>query len=160
MGYSSNLDTTPDQALGSWVFTNMTANATAAGGFPAATTNILNIGNVPTDFSVFASVYGASTASTDYTVVSVMGSTVSDFSSDVYVLGHIVLGDSTLIGSTFGAAPSVDRGPGHYTVRCHNVATTGLDSTNAVACQYIRLAAKTVGATSSLNGVFTISIGR
>jgi hypothetical protein len=160
MGYSSNLDTTPDAGLGSWVFSAMTANATAAGGFPANTANVLNIGNVPTDFSVFASVYTVSAAPTDYTVVSVMGSTTSDFSSGNYVLGHIVFGDGTLIGTTFGAAPSADRGPGHYTVRCHNVATTGLESTEAVVCPYIRLAAKTVGATSSLNGVFTISIGR
>jgi hypothetical protein len=160
MGYSSNFDTTPDQALGSWVFTSMTANTTAAGGFPAAATNVLNIGDTPTDFSVFASVYVVGAASTDYTVVSIMGSTTSDFSAGVYVLGHIVLGDGALIGSTFGAAPSVDRGPGHYTVRCHNVATTGLDSTNAVVCPYIRLAAKTVGTSSSLTGVLTISIGR
>lgn len=160
MGYNSNFDTTPDQALGSWTFAAQTANNTAAGGFPANTANVLNIGNVPTDFSVFASVYGVGAAATDYTVVSIMGSTTADFSSGNYVLGHFILGDGTLIGTTFGAAPSADRSVGHYTVRCHNVAPNGLESSDPIVCPYIRLASKTVGATSSLNGVFTISIGR
>lgn len=159
MGFASNFDTTPDAALGQFVFASMGANATSLGGFPAAATNVVNLGNSPTDFSVFASIYSVGTGATDYTVISVIGATDAAFTTK-YVLGHIVLGDAALIGTTFGDAPSADRGAGHYTIRCHNVAPNGLESSDPIVCPYVRLAAKTVGAGSSLNGVITLSIGR
>lgn len=159
MGFASNFDTTTDAALGQWVFSSMGANATSLGGFPAASTNVVNIGNSPTDFSVFGSVYSVGAGATDYTVVSIIGATDAAFTTK-YVLGHAIFGDGALIGTTFGDAPSADRGVGHYTIRCTNVAPNGLESSDPIVCPYIRLAAKTVGAGSSLNGVFTLSIGR
>lgn len=159
MGFPSDLDYTQDQLLGSWVFASMTAGTTALGGFPAAPTAVSNIGNSPTDFTVSASVYGVSVATNDYTIISVIGATDAAFTNK-YVLGHFVLGDGATIGTTFGDAPTADRGTGHYTIRCTNVVPNGLESSNPIVCPFIRLAAKTVGATSSLNGVFVVSESR
>lgn len=153
MGFASNFDTTYDNALGTFVIASQAANNTT-------TTSIVDLSPVATDWTLHASVYGVGVAATDYTVVSIMGSTTSDFSSGVYVLGHLILGDGALIGTTFGAAPSADRSTGHYAVRLHNVVPNGLESSDPIVCRYIRLVSKTVGATSTLNAVMTPCIGR
>lgn len=159
MGFNSNFDTTTDAALGQWVFLSMPAATTSLGGYPAASTNVANIGNSPTDFTIYASVNGVGSAATDYTVLSIIGATDAAFTTK-YVLGHVILGDSALIGTTFGDAPSADRGLGNYAIRCTNVSPNSLESSDMTVCPYIRVAAKTVGATSSLNCVVTLSIGR
>lgn len=153
MGFASNFDTTYDNALGVIVVAAQAANNTT-------TTGILDLSPVATDFTLHASVYGVGTAATDYTVVSIMGSTTADFSSGNYVLGHFIVGDGALIGTTFGGAPSADRGVGHYAIRCQNTVPNGLESSDPIVCRYIRLVSKTVGATSTLNAVFNPCIGR
>lgn len=153
MGFPSDLDTTHDTALGIMVIASQAANNTTS-------TGIVDLSPVATDFTLYSSVYGIGTAATDYTVVSIMGSTTGDFSSGVYVLGHLILGDGALIGTTFGAAPSADRGFGHYAIRLNNSVPNGLESSNPIVCRYIRVTSKTVGASSTLNAVFTPSIGR
>lgn len=153
MGFASNFDTTYDNALGVLVIAAQAANNTT-------TTAILDLSPVATDFTLHASIYGVGVAATDYTVVSIMGSTTADFSSGIYVLGHLILGDGALIGTTFGAAPSADRSTGHYAVRLHNAVPQALESSDPIVCRYIRLVSKTVGATSTLNAVFNPCIGR
>ena len=153
MGYASNFDTTYDAALGVAVISAQAANNTT-------TTAIFDLSPAATDFTLHVSVYGVGTAATDYTVVTIMGSTTADFSAGNYVLGHFIVGDSELIGTTFGAAPSADRGTGHYAVRLHNAVPQALESSDPIVCRYIRMVSKTVGATSTLNAVFNPCIGR
>lgn len=153
MGFNGNFDATMDAALGEMVVSAQAANNTT-------NTSILTIANVPTDLTCYANIFDAGVGAADYVVITIMGSTSSTFASGNYVLGHFILGDAALIGTTFGVAPSADRGFNHYAIRFHNTHPVAYESGEVVVCPYIRITSKTVGATSTLTAKFVLGPSR
>lgn len=143
MTIPSNLDSTPDTAL---VITNAHTVGAATTGNSGASG--VDIGDIPVDFTVQLLVASVSTAVGDCAIVTVQGSTTSDFSAGNHILGVTAFGAAAIINTTIGAGTTAARGTGDYVMRCHNV---GYDSNGApVNCRYIRTQVKTVGLTSSI----------
>lgn len=143
MTIPSNLDSTPDTAL---VITNAHTVGAATTGNSGASG--VDIGDIPVDFTVQLLVASVSTAAGDCAIVTVQGSTTSDFSAGNHILGVTAFGAAAIINTTIGAGTTAARGTGDYVMRCHNV---GYDSNGApVNCRYIRTQVKTVGGGSSI----------
>ena len=143
MTIPSNLDSTPDTAL---VITNAHTVGAATTGNSGASG--VDVGDIPVDFTVQLLVASVSTAVNDCAIVTVQGSTTSDFSAGNHILGVTAFGAAAIINTTIGAGTTAARGTGDYVMRCHNV---GYDSNGApVNCRYIRTQVKTVGVTSSI----------
>lgn len=154
MTIPSNLDSTPDNNL---VITNAHSVGAATTGNSGATG--VDVGDVPVDFSVHLLVASVSTAVGDCAIVTVQGSTASDFSTGTnHVLAVTAFGAAAIINTQIGAGTTAARGTGDYVVRCHNV---GYDANGApVNCRYIRTQVKTVGATSAIIYKATLQASR
>lgn len=154
MTIPSNLDATLD---GSLVITNAHSVGAATTG-NAISTATFDLGDVPVDFSVHLLVASVSTTAGDCAIVTVQGSTASDFSSGTHILGVTAFGAAAIINTTIGAGTAAARGTGDYVMRCHNV---GYDSNgNPVNCRYIRTQVKTVGVSSAIIYKAQLSLSR
>ena len=99
-----------------------------------------------------------STTVGDCAIVTVQGSTTSDFSAGNHILGVTAFGAAAIINSQIGAGTTAARGTGDYVMRCHNV---GYDSNGApVNCRYIRTQVKTVGVSSNITYKATLQSSR
>jgi hypothetical protein len=117
-----------------------TGNSSASASF--------NLGDAPCDFTVQLIVSSVSTATGDCAILTIQGSTTSDFSAGNHILGVTAFGATAIINTQIGAGISAVRGTGSYAIRCSNVAFN--DTASPVNCPYVRIQVKTVGATSGI----------
>lgn len=143
MAIPGNFDGTQDNTL--FITGLHTVGAATTGNSGASAS--FNLGDVPVDFTVQIIVSSTSVASGDCAIITVQGSTTSDFSAGNHILAVTAFGHPTIINTTIGAGLSAARGTGSYAIRCSNVAFN--DTASPVNCPYVRTQVKTIGAGTS-----------
>lgn len=154
MGINLRNDATKDNA-------QIVDSATIIGDDDYATSDIYDLKQAdPAEFKVRISWLWTAPAPNAYQVFTVLGSTTSDFSNNVYVLDCTFLGDPAGFKLATGNVQATGtRGSGSYVLHCGNVAAftdaSGLNF-NRAACRYIRIVASTIGAGSA--GAFSCEV--
>lgn len=97
---------------------------------------------------------------TSIAYINIQGSNTDDFSGNVYNIATLVLGHTTAIAGAVGVTGTSSRGVGEYVLPFYAQAQceTGINAAGAaisgavpsLACRYLRIQSKTVGASSSL----------
>lgn len=164
MGLIGSLDRTPD-ALTAWdtsesVGNNATASSSAFDLGPSTASN--NDRNPHGELcQARFSFTTCSTTVGDMVVVSVQGSNSSDFSTDVFNLGSLAVGATTIVTTNLGITQTTARGRGEYLLPFYNIGLIGDTSGTSTAqsqqaCRYVRIQTKTIGASSAC--VFSVRI--
>lgn len=153
MALPGNLDSSNDNAL--VITTGHTVGAATTGNSGASGANL---GDVPVDFTVNFQVTSVSTTAGDCAVVTVQGSTTSDFSAGNHILAVTAFGAAAIINTTIGGGTTAARGAGSYALRCSNVGFN--DTATPVNCPYVRTQVKTVGGTSAITYAATVQLSR